>query len=122
MRIRKRFCDGVLRRDFLRIGSASVMGMGLTLADVLERQAHAAAAKPAKAKPEADVSMIVVFLRGGITAQLTDTAVSTTAVLAGACGRGSDVIGVEHGTRSKLILCHFLVNAGLTPESGWTGT
>lgn len=43
------------------------MGTGLTLSHILERQAHATAAKPSKTKPEADVSMIIVFLRGGLS-------------------------------------------------------
>ncbi|MBA4187947.1 MAG: DUF1501 domain-containing protein [Planctomycetaceae bacterium] len=51
-----RFCDGITRRDFVRVGA---IGSGLTLADFL-RKAHAAEAKPAKA-----TSAVVVYLGGG---------------------------------------------------------
>jgi uncharacterized protein (DUF1501 family) len=57
------YCDGIRRRDALRIGAASLMGMGLTLPEVLEGQARAAAA----GKPAKDVSLIIVFLQGGIS-------------------------------------------------------
>jgi uncharacterized protein (DUF1501 family) len=58
-----RFCDGIPRRDLLRIGAAGVMGMGLTLPEMLQRQAMAAAAKGAKD----DVSLIILFLKGGLS-------------------------------------------------------
>jgi hypothetical protein len=54
---RRRFCDGISRRDFLRVGALSVGG--LTMADLLRRQAVAAAG-PAPGK-----SVIMVFLHGG---------------------------------------------------------
>ena len=57
------FCDGVARRDFLRLGTAGVFGLGLTLPELLARRARAAeAGKPAK-----DVSLIFLFLHGGIS-------------------------------------------------------
>ena len=46
-----RFCDGVDRRDFLRLGTAGLFGMGLSLPSLLQSQAWAAtqgkAARPA---------------------------------------------------------------------------
>ena len=58
-----KFCDGVARRDFLRLGSAGVFGLGLTLPELLARQARAAeAGKSAK-----DVSLIFLFLHGGMS-------------------------------------------------------
>ncbi len=54
---RRRFCDGISRRDFLRVGALSVGG--LTMADLLRRQAVAATG-PAPGK-----SVIMVFLHGG---------------------------------------------------------
>jgi uncharacterized protein (DUF1501 family) len=58
-----RFCDGIARRDFLRLGSAGVFGMGLTLPWLLEQQGMAAA----KGKKTRDVSLIFVFLHGGLS-------------------------------------------------------
>src|SRR4030095_304478 len=49
------------RRDALRIGSLSLMGMGLTLADLLRLRAEA----PAGAKPGRSVSCILIWLQGG---------------------------------------------------------
>ena len=37
-----RFCDGIARRDFLRLGAAGLFGVGLSLPDLLQRQALAA--------------------------------------------------------------------------------
>src|SRR5690242_10303183 len=53
----QRFCDGISRRSFLRIGA---FGMGCTLADKLQSQARAATGttKPAR-------SAIMIFLPGG---------------------------------------------------------
>lgn len=55
------FCDGLARRDFLRVGTAGLMGMNLGLAGLLERRARAAA--PAGTDP----SFIYVFLQGGLS-------------------------------------------------------
>jgi uncharacterized protein (DUF1501 family) len=53
----QRFCDGVSRRDFLKVGALTVGG--LTLADLLRLRAHAArAASSGKA-------IIMVYLNGG---------------------------------------------------------
>ena len=57
---RKRsFCDGVSRRDFLRVGSLAVGG--LSLADVLRLRANAGET------PKAGKSVIMVYLPGGPT-------------------------------------------------------
>ena len=50
-----RFCDGITRRDFVRVGAIGSLGLASFL-----RTAHAADAKPAKA-----TSAIFVFLGGG---------------------------------------------------------
>ena len=54
----QRFCDGLSRRNFLRIGA---FGVGLTLADVLRAQAaQSGGGKPTRAK-----SAIMIYLPGG---------------------------------------------------------
>ncbi len=53
----RRYCDGISRRDFLRVGALGVGG--LSLADLLRLQARAAAT------PAAGKSVIMVFLHGG---------------------------------------------------------
>jgi uncharacterized protein (DUF1501 family) len=58
------FCDGIARRDFLKIGTAGLFGMGLNLPLVLEKQARAAAAA---GRSPSDVSVIFVFLHGGMS-------------------------------------------------------
>jgi uncharacterized protein (DUF1501 family) len=57
------FCDGIARRDFLRLGAAGVFGLGLTLPEILARQADAAD----KGKAPRDVSLIYLFLHGGLS-------------------------------------------------------
>jgi len=57
------FCDGVCRRDFLRLGTAGLFGMGLTLPRLLEGQARARE----RGRPARDVSLILVFLKGGLS-------------------------------------------------------
>jgi hypothetical protein len=54
---RRRFCDGVSRRDFLRVGALSVGG--LSLADLLRLKAEGAVG------PTPGKSVIMVFLHGG---------------------------------------------------------
>lgn len=63
MRDKPRFCDGVDRRDFLRLGTAGLFGMGLALPDILQRQALAAE----QGKLPNDVSLIFLFLHGGLS-------------------------------------------------------
>src|SRR5579864_2559863 len=58
-----RFCDGMARRDFLRLGTAGVFGLGLTLPELLARQARAAES----GKATKDVSLIFLFLHGGMS-------------------------------------------------------
>ncbi len=53
----RRYCDGISRRDFLRVGALTVGG--LSLADLLRLKATAAEA------PAAGKSVIMVFLHGG---------------------------------------------------------
>jgi len=53
---KSRYCDGVSRRDFLRIGALGVGGM--TLADLLRAEVQATAQATGK-------SLINIFLRGG---------------------------------------------------------
>jgi uncharacterized protein (DUF1501 family) len=56
-------CDGVTRRDFLRVGALSVMG--LSLSDLLRQEAaQAAVAVGNKARAR---NVLVIFLGGGIT-------------------------------------------------------
>ncbi len=58
---KRRFCDGLNRRDFLRIGA---FGGALTLADLLRGQAHASpAAARTKAVPQK--AAIMIYLPGG---------------------------------------------------------
>ena len=66
------FCDGIPRRDFLRIGSLA----GLSLAEILRLQsvcALDARAKPAsgagKSPAKKDINVIFLFLVGGIPQQ-----------------------------------------------------
>src|SRR5438093_349021 len=63
MNRRAAYCDGVQRRDFLRAGTASLFGIGLTLPRLLEQQARAAD----EHKRTRDVSLIFVFLHGGLS-------------------------------------------------------
>lgn len=58
-----KFCDGVARRDFLRMGSAAVFGAGFSLPAILSRQARAAV----NGKQTRDMSLIYLFLHGGLS-------------------------------------------------------
>jgi len=60
---RSKFCDGVSRRDMLRFGAAGAFGFGLSLPQILATQAEAA--KNGKSKQ--DISLIIVFLQGGLS-------------------------------------------------------
>jgi uncharacterized protein (DUF1501 family) len=55
------FCDGLTRRDCLRVGASGLFGV--TLPGLLEWQARAAE----QGKPTKDVSLIFVFLHGGLS-------------------------------------------------------
>ena len=56
-----RFCDGLARRDFLRIGAAGAFGMNLSLQRLL------GATPIGTATPKKDVSLIYIFLKGGLS-------------------------------------------------------
>src|SRR5262245_52864708 len=56
-----RYCDGIDRRSFLRIGALGVGAGALTLADLFRLEA-AGATRPASSKHKA---VIMVFLGGG---------------------------------------------------------
>ncbi len=57
------FCDGVKRRSFLRLGSASLFAAPFTLAGLLASEKRSLGAESqAKAK-----SLIIVFLKGGLS-------------------------------------------------------
>jgi uncharacterized protein (DUF1501 family) len=60
---RTTFCDGIARRDFLRLGTCGLFGMGLTLPGLLARQARAAE----QGRPTRDVALVFVFLHGGLS-------------------------------------------------------
>jgi uncharacterized protein (DUF1501 family) len=60
---RRSFCDGIARRDFLRLGAAGVFGLGLTLPEILSRQAAAREL----GKTAHDVSLVYLFLHGGLS-------------------------------------------------------
>src|SRR4051812_39085035 len=54
-----KFCDGVTRRDALRVGSAALFGSALGLPQLLRAEEDA--------KGHKDVSLIFVFLHGGLS-------------------------------------------------------
>ena len=58
---RTSFCDGVKRRDMLKIGAAGAMGFGVSLPQILQQQAQAAN------RSAEDISFICVFLQGGLS-------------------------------------------------------
>src|SRR5262245_37317011 len=53
------FCDGVRRRDFLKVGAASMFGAGMGLPQLLAGQTGASSKN--------DVSVIILFLKGGLS-------------------------------------------------------
>jgi hypothetical protein len=52
------FCDGLNRRDFLRVGSLSAGAVSLSLVDLLRQQARGSS-------PSKDINCILLFLVGG---------------------------------------------------------
>src|SRR5437588_3271124 len=59
---RQRFCDGINRRGFLKIGA---FGAGLTLADMLRARAQANGGGAAGARSSANKAAIMIYLPGG---------------------------------------------------------
>src|SRR5689334_4642133 len=59
---RQGFCDGVNRRNFLKIGA---FGAGLTLADMLRLRAAAADPPRGQVAPTRQKSAIMIYLPGG---------------------------------------------------------
>ncbi len=59
------FCDKIGRRDMLRLGVASTLGCSLGMSELLQRQALAKEAGSLQANK--DVSLIILFLRGGLS-------------------------------------------------------
>jgi len=58
-----RYCNGVTRRDFIHLGAAGAFGVGLNLPTILQAQERARAA----GQPTRDVSLIFLFLHGGLS-------------------------------------------------------
>ena len=60
------YCDGLARRDFVRVGTAATLGMSLTLDRLLECEAHAAEQSRAAGRSvDTSKSCIFIFLVGG---------------------------------------------------------
>jgi uncharacterized protein (DUF1501 family) len=57
----QRFCDGISRRNFLKIGA---FGAGLTLADMLRQRAHAGP-ESSTATPTSRKAAVMIYLPGG---------------------------------------------------------
>jgi uncharacterized protein (DUF1501 family) len=61
--MKRAFCDGLTRRDFLHLGNASLFGMAVTLPAFLEGRARAAA----QGRSTRDASLVFLFLQGGLS-------------------------------------------------------
>ncbi len=57
--MKRTFCDGITRRNMLRVGGAGLLGSQLTLPSLLRAEDAA--------KPADDVSVIILFLHGGLS-------------------------------------------------------
>ena len=57
------FCDGVSRRELLRVGSLA----GLSLAEFLRAQQASAESRPGGTTPKKDVNCIFIFILGGMS-------------------------------------------------------
>ncbi len=62
-----RFCDGLARRDLLKIGCAGTLTGVLTLPELLAGRARAEATGSDRDKSKDDVSLIILFLKGGLS-------------------------------------------------------
>ncbi len=60
----RQFCDGVNRRDLLKVGCASTLTGMFSLPDLLASRVRAAESRD---KSKDDVSLIVLFLKGGLS-------------------------------------------------------
>jgi hypothetical protein len=60
--VKRNFCDGWARRDFLRVGAAGVFGLNLSMSRMLE-----AAAKGDIDKSKSDINFVFIFLKGGMS-------------------------------------------------------
>jgi hypothetical protein len=58
-----RFCNGLARRDFIRLGAVGAFGLGLNLPSILQAQERTAA----RGETTRDVSLIFLFLHGGLS-------------------------------------------------------
>ena len=56
---RRGYCDGLVRRDFLRVGAAGLFGLPLTLPRLLAAKERSASTR--------DVSLIYLYLKGGLS-------------------------------------------------------
>src|SRR6185436_5657106 len=56
-------CDGITRKDFLRVGGLSALG--LTLPGLLRAQADGAPAKASGAVRKRDIAIILLWMGGG---------------------------------------------------------
>jgi uncharacterized protein (DUF1501 family) len=63
MHLRHRYCDGIRRRDVLRLGVAGTVGASITLPQML----RAADGRGAGRGARSDVSLIILFLEGGLS-------------------------------------------------------
>jgi len=65
-----RYCDGIARRNLLRIGAAAIPGFSLTLPTLLARETNGssvAGTDGTAAASRDQVSLILVFLKGGLS-------------------------------------------------------
>ncbi|MCH2128076.1 MAG: DUF1501 domain-containing protein [Pirellulaceae bacterium] len=59
----RKYCDGMIRRDALRVGAASLFGTSFSLPQLLAGQAKS----PAMTRYASAQSLIIVFLEGGLS-------------------------------------------------------
>src|ERR1700726_4990290 len=62
-----RFCNGVTRRDFIHLGTASLFGLGLNVPTLVRAQERAQRASGVSRGSPNDVSLIFLFLHGGLS-------------------------------------------------------
>lgn len=64
MKRQHRYCDGLRRRDLLHYGAAGMLGFGVSLPQLLAAGAGVGAAP---GRDRSDMSLIIVFLQGGLS-------------------------------------------------------